>query len=184
LMNISVFFMALHKHAVYPTIRISKLSAVCGVPNRHCPSRYPDGVTGSTRIDLECDDAQTEESPRTATEHRPSSRDNFSTGGLYTRTVTPSRRSWRSGPGYLILPEIPGCLTRKFARPGPCSSRPPACFRVRPFITVSISSSRPSRLRVSLSVRGGKRVSREERVAAKDVAFPSYPSSRLPRASA
>ena len=31
-----------------------------------CPSRYPDGVTGSTRIDLECDDAQTEESPRPA----------------------------------------------------------------------------------------------------------------------
>jgi hypothetical protein len=149
LMNISVFFMALHKHAVYPTIRISKLSAVCGVPNRHCPSRYPGGVSGSTRIDLECDDAQTEESPRTATEHRPSSRDNFSTGGLYTGTVTPSRRSWRNEPGYLILPEIPGSLTRKFAR-------------LRP------RSSRPSRLRVSFSVRGGKRVSREEREAGKD----------------
>jgi len=47
----------------------------------------------------------------------------FPAGGLYTRTVTPSRRSWRSGPGYLILPETPDCLTRKFARPGPCSSR-------------------------------------------------------------
>jgi hypothetical protein len=69
--------------------------------------------------------------------------------GLYTGTVTPSRRSWRSGPGYLILPENPGCLTRKFARPRP-------------------RSSRPSRLRVSFSVRGGKRVSREEREAGKD----------------
>ncbi len=67
----------------------------------------------------------------------------FSAGGLCTRTVTPSRRSWHSGPGCLILPKIPGSLTRKFARLRPCSSRPHACFRVRPFTTDSIFSSRP-----------------------------------------
>ena len=107
-----------------------------------CPSRYPDGVTGSTRIDLECDDAQTEESPWTAAGTASLTRQ-FPAGWLYTRTVTPSRHSWRSGPEYLILPETPDCLTRKFARPGPCSSRPHACFRVRPFTTDSIFSSRP-----------------------------------------
>jgi hypothetical protein len=62
----------------------------------HCSSRYPDSVTGSTRIDLECDDAQTEESPRTAPGTAPPYK-TISRRGLYAGTVTPSRRSWRSG---------------------------------------------------------------------------------------
>ena len=84
-----------------------------------CSSFYPDGVTGSARIDLECDCAQTEESPQDRNRAPPPYK-TIPRRGLYTRTVTPSRRSW-----HLILP---GRLTRKLARLRPYSSRQ----RVRP----------------------------------------------------